>query len=80
MNNVENPIIIDQYYCDSKQPCDEQVEISRLYLSSLLAFLIQMPYILQESAVQVSNVVYKNVKGTSASDAAIDFECSKSVP
>ncbi|XP_059651024.1 polygalacturonase-like [Cornus florida] len=34
----------------------------------------------QDSAVQVSNVVYKNIKGTSASDVAIKFECSKSFP
>ncbi|KAL8549589.1 hypothetical protein ACS0TY_008434 [Phlomoides rotata] len=25
MENVENPIIIDQYYCDQVRPCDEQV-------------------------------------------------------
>ena len=36
--------------------------------------------ILQKSAVQVSDVLYKNIKGTSASDVAIDFECSKNVP
>ncbi|XP_068641991.1 polygalacturonase-like [Aristolochia californica] len=57
MNNVSNPIIIDQKYCDSKEPCSEQA-----------------------SAVEVSNVVYKNIKGTSASDVAIKFDCSKSVP
>ncbi|XP_068638593.1 polygalacturonase-like [Aristolochia californica] len=57
MNNVSNPIIIDQNYCDSKKPCPEQ-----------------------GSAVEVSNVVYKNIKGTSASDVAIKFACSKSVP
>ncbi|KAG9449400.1 hypothetical protein H6P81_009365 [Aristolochia fimbriata] len=34
----------------------------------------------QGSAVEVSNVVYKNIKGTSASDVAIKFDCSKSVP
>lgn len=36
--------------------------------------------LLQKSAVEVSNILYKNIKGTSASDIAIDFECSKSVP
>ncbi|KAK3423030.1 hypothetical protein EUGRSUZ_G03373 [Eucalyptus grandis] len=34
----------------------------------------------QASAVQVSNVVYKNIKGTSASEVAINFDCSKSYP
>ncbi|CAN1348788.1 unnamed protein product, partial [Linum perenne] len=34
----------------------------------------------QKSAVQVKDVVYKNVKGTSASEVAIKLECSKSFP
>ncbi|OMO71482.1 Glycoside hydrolase, family 28 [Corchorus olitorius] len=34
----------------------------------------------QSSAVQVKNVVYKNIKGTSASDVAIKFDCSKNYP
>ncbi|KAE9621499.1 putative polygalacturonase [Lupinus albus] len=56
MRNVTNPIIIDQNYCDQKEPCQEQ-----------------------DSAVQLSNVVYKNIRGTSASEVAIKFECSKTV-
>ncbi|KAF3442558.1 hypothetical protein FNV43_RR16474 [Rhamnella rubrinervis] len=57
MNNVANPIIIDQNYCDQHKPCKDQL-----------------------SAVEVKNVVYKNIAGTSASDVAIRFECSKSFP
>ncbi|KAF9675581.1 hypothetical protein SADUNF_Sadunf09G0047000 [Salix dunnii] len=34
----------------------------------------------QTSAVQISNVKYKNIKGTSASDVAVNFDCSKSIP
>ncbi|XP_037497014.1 polygalacturonase [Jatropha curcas] len=34
----------------------------------------------QKSAVQVKNVVYRNIKGTSASNVAIKFDCSKSYP
>ncbi|CAK7330865.1 unnamed protein product [Dovyalis caffra] len=34
----------------------------------------------QTSAVQISNVRYKNIKGTSASDVAVKFDCSKAVP
>jgi polygalacturonase len=30
MNNVTNPIIIDQNYCDSKKQCDTQV-LSSIY-------------------------------------------------
>ncbi|KAF5197451.1 polygalacturonase, partial [Thalictrum thalictroides] len=57
MDNVTNPIIIDQNYCDQDGPCKQQ-----------------------SSAVQISNVVYKNIKGTSASKVAIKFECSKKYP
>ncbi|KAJ8562656.1 hypothetical protein K7X08_031108 [Anisodus acutangulus] len=57
MNDVKNPIIIDQYYCDQVSPCKEQ-----------------------DSAVQVKNVIYQNIKGTSAPKEAINFNCSKNFP
>ncbi|WVZ04143.1 hypothetical protein V8G54_024949 [Vigna mungo] len=57
MQNVTNPIIIDQYYCDQTKPCQEQ-----------------------DSAVQLSNVLYQNIRGTSASEVAIKFDCSRAVP
>ncbi|KAI4386516.1 hypothetical protein MLD38_004444 [Melastoma candidum] len=34
----------------------------------------------QRSAVQVKGVVYENIKGTSATDMAVRFSCSSSVP
>ncbi|KAL0315163.1 UNVERIFIED_CONTAM: Polygalacturonase QRT2 [Sesamum calycinum] len=33
-----------------------------------------------KSAVQVENVIYRNIRGTSASKMAINFKCSQSVP
>ncbi|OMP05464.1 Glycoside hydrolase, family 28 [Corchorus capsularis] len=57
MNDVKNPIIIDQNYCDQDSPCEEQ-----------------------DSAVQVKNVAYKNIFGTSKTKVAIMFDCSKSHP
>ncbi|GLJ52154.1 hypothetical protein SUGI_1109460 [Cryptomeria japonica] len=33
-----------------------------------------------DSNVKISNVLYQNITGTSASNAAIAFECSQSVP
>ncbi|KAL2535066.1 Polygalacturonase ADPG1 [Abeliophyllum distichum] len=57
MQNVKNPIIIDQNYCDQAKACEEK-----------------------SLAVQVKNVVYQNIKGTSASNVAIDLDCSKSHP
>ncbi|KAF5193241.1 Polygalacturonase [Thalictrum thalictroides] len=57
MNNVKNPIIIDQGYCDKPTTCKDQ-----------------------KSAVQISNVLFNNIKGTSSSVVAITLECSKSYP
>ncbi|MED6222737.1 hypothetical protein PIB30_067244 [Stylosanthes scabra] len=57
MRNVTNPIIIDQNYCDQREPCQQQ-----------------------ESAVELSNVVYQNIVGTSATQVAIKFNCSKTFP
>ncbi|MBA0684238.1 hypothetical protein Goari_025833 [Gossypium aridum] len=34
----------------------------------------------QSSAVKVKDVVYKNINGTSASEVAIKFDCSKTHP
>lgn len=38
MDNVANPIIIDQNYCDKKKPCGQQV-IEHLCTYLLLAYL-----------------------------------------
>ncbi|GLT37076.1 hypothetical protein SLA2020_114120 [Shorea laevis] len=57
MQNVSNPIIINQYYCDQEKPCPEQ-----------------------HPAVQISNVMYNNIRGSSASEDAIKISCSKSFP
>ncbi|KAK7267317.1 hypothetical protein RIF29_19986 [Crotalaria pallida] len=34
----------------------------------------------QESAVRVRNVLYQNIKGTSASDVAVEFDCAENYP
>ncbi|GAB4842059.1 hypothetical protein Ancab_012019 [Ancistrocladus abbreviatus] len=57
MENVSNPIIIDQYYCDSPLPCPNQT-----------------------SAVQVDDISFKHIRGTSASEAAVTFNCSDTFP
>ncbi|CAI9298405.1 unnamed protein product [Lactuca saligna] len=54
---VNNPIIIDQNYCDVRGKCKEE-----------------------ETGVKISDVVYKNLHGTSSSKIAINLNCSKSVP
>ncbi|KAK7336567.1 hypothetical protein VNO77_17112 [Canavalia gladiata] len=58
MENVTNPIIINQNYCDKKKrPCKKG-----------------------KSAVQIKNVLYQNISGTSASDIAVKFDCSEKFP
>ncbi|KAL5537538.1 hypothetical protein UlMin_044753 [Ulmus minor] len=57
MEDVANPIIIDQFYCDSPKTCENQT-----------------------SAVNVSQIVYKNIVGTTKSEKAMKFACSDSIP
>ncbi|KAB2075034.1 hypothetical protein ES319_A07G192200v1 [Gossypium barbadense] len=56
-----------QNYCDQQKPCPKQIYI--YYINAD-----------QVSAVRVSNVFYKNMRGTSASRVAMKFDCSKSFP
>ncbi|XP_042005887.1 polygalacturonase-like [Salvia splendens] len=57
MNNVQNPIIIDQNYCPNNQNCPGQV-----------------------SGVKISEVTYLDIGGTSATEVAVKFDCSKANP
>ncbi|KAK1416790.1 hypothetical protein QVD17_25907 [Tagetes erecta] len=53
---VNNPIIIDQYYCPSHQGC-----------------------LTSTSAVNLSDITYKGISGTSNTDNVINLSCSKSI-
>ncbi|CAN1151192.1 Probable polygalacturonase At1g80170 [Linum perenne] len=57
MENVANPIIIDQFYCDSPKSCQNQ-----------------------SAAVEISQIMYRNISGTSKSAKAMKFACSDTVP
>ncbi|MED6150757.1 hypothetical protein PIB30_075601 [Stylosanthes scabra] len=57
MENVSNPIIIDQFYCDSPTACQNQT-----------------------SAVEIREIMYQNISGTTRSAKAIQFSCSDTVP
>ncbi|KAK8941687.1 hypothetical protein KSP40_PGU012750 [Platanthera guangdongensis] len=57
MNNVKNPIIIDQRYCPQKNNCPTK-----------------------SSGIQISDVVFRDVEGTSATEVAVELYCSSSKP
>ncbi|KAL5562311.1 hypothetical protein UlMin_032058 [Ulmus minor] len=57
MNNVSNPIIIDQSYCPSSS-CSFKVP----------------------SKVKLSDIHFKNIRGTSSSEVAVKLDCSKGIP
>ncbi|KAF8388649.1 hypothetical protein HHK36_027326 [Tetracentron sinense] len=57
MNNVQNPIVIDQNYCPRNEGCPGQV-----------------------SGVQISQVTYQDIHGTSATEVAVKFDCSPKHP
>ncbi|CAI0421466.1 unnamed protein product [Linum tenue] len=57
MNNVQNPIVIDQNYCPGEKGCPGQ-----------------------DSGIKVSDVTYQDVHGSSRTEVAIKFACSKSNP
>ncbi|XP_047319919.1 probable polygalacturonase At1g80170 [Impatiens glandulifera] len=57
MEDVSNPIIIDQFYCDSPKSCQNQT-----------------------SAVEISQILYRNISGTSKTERAMNFACSDTVP
>ncbi|KDP29565.1 hypothetical protein JCGZ_19278 [Jatropha curcas] len=57
MNNVKNPILIDQNYCPGEKNCPGQ-----------------------ESGVKISDVTYQDIHGSSATEVAVKFDCSKKYP
>ncbi|XP_074312634.1 putative polygalacturonase At1g80170 isoform X2 [Silene latifolia] len=57
MENVTNPILVDQYYCDAPDPCQNQT-----------------------ANVNVNDISFVGIKGTSASEEAIRFACSDTIP
>ncbi|KAJ4722322.1 polygalacturonase-like [Melia azedarach] len=57
MQNVQNPIIIDQNYCPHNLNCPGQV-----------------------SGIKISDIIYRDIRGTSATPIAIKFDCSTKYP
>ncbi|CAH2063481.1 unnamed protein product [Thlaspi arvense] len=57
MNNVQNPIIIDQNYCPGNQNCPNQV-----------------------SGIKISDVMFFDIHGTSATEVGVKLDCSSKNP
>ncbi|KAG8634137.1 hypothetical protein MANES_17G015152v8 [Manihot esculenta] len=57
MQNVSNPIIIDQMYCPNNE-CNRKIP----------------------SKVKISDVIFKNIRGSSRTPTAVQLTCSSSVP
>ncbi|KAL4570190.1 hypothetical protein LXL04_025841 [Taraxacum kok-saghyz] len=57
MMDVANPIIIDQFYCDSPKSCKNKT-----------------------SAVEISQIMFEGISGTTKSKYAMSFSCSDTVP
>ncbi|XP_050379891.1 exopolygalacturonase-like [Argentina anserina] len=57
MDNVQNPVVVDQEYCPWNQ-CDKSAS----------------------SKIKISNVSFKNIRGTSATALAVKVACAKANP
>ncbi|CAE6076824.1 unnamed protein product [Arabidopsis arenosa] len=57
MNNVQNPIVIDQNYCPGNENCPNQV-----------------------SGIKISDVMFFDIHGTSATEVGVKLDCSSKKP
>ncbi|KAL1534138.1 galacturonan 1,4-alpha-galacturonidase [Salvia divinorum] len=72
MEDVTNPIIIDQFYCDSPKSCQNQVRYHHYNCQSIGPS--------KTSAVNITQIMYRNIAGTSRSQKAMKFACSDTIP
>ncbi|KAB1209877.1 Exopolygalacturonase [Morella rubra] len=90
MNNVTNPIIIDQAYCpfSSCTPMVIVLKVGRPGVFSTDDFAFSSTpmnhtgfYNAQApSRVKISDIYFKNIRGTSSTEVAVALECSKGMP
>ncbi|KAL5203684.1 hypothetical protein ABZP36_008555 [Zizania latifolia] len=83
MRGVENPIVIDQNYCPGNVNCPGQVKLKPSHLSSCLQQIAMTDaWVItdQSSGLRISDVVYEDITGTSATPVAVKFDCSGSNP
>lgn len=82
VNNVKNPIIIDQNYGSHKviKVIKPLVLIAPTLPILFGVSLMCVFYLDQPSSVKVSDVHFKNIRGTTISDVAVLLLCSSSNP
>ena len=90
MNNVQNPIVIDQNYCPGEKNCPGQVHVKSIVYTVLFILKANIQnihksccillYIKQVSGVKISDVTYQDIHGSSATEVAVKFDCSKKYP
>lgn len=85
MSNVTNPIIIDQNYCPWQQGCPHQVLTVIVTVISIVGrkskvVRFYFSLIVQNSGIKISKVIFSNIRGSSANEVGIKFECSPSQP
>lgn len=82
MQNVHNPIIIDQNYCPDHRGCPDKVINfpSPCIDRKTGRDLSYLDFLLQNSGVRISEVTYSDIHGSSATPVAVNFDCSASNP
>ena len=91
MDNVQNPIIIDQNYCPNNNNCPDQVCIlENIKFSTSILIVRRVNYLMktnylffnfwQNSGLKISDVTYQDIHGTSGTRVAVKFDCSKKNP
>uniref|UniRef100_A0A6N2L875 Damage-control phosphatase ARMT1-like metal-binding domain-containing protein n=1 Tax=Salix viminalis TaxID=40686 RepID=A0A6N2L875_SALVM len=77
MKNVTNPIIIDQSYCPFSSCISTEVKAAMCISerSRIDNGLVQEP-----SKVKLSDIYFKQIRGTSSSAVAVALECSEGIP
>lgn len=90
MRDVANPIYIDQYYCPYAS-CSNKVSFQRAQCSQIEFLLINMLgsdnrligcyiYMQSPSLVRISDIHFRNIRGTSSTPTAVTLKCSHGLP